>query len=57
LGKPEGRRPLGRLRSRLEDNIIMYVREMGWDVDWFHLVQDRDKWRVLLNTAMNLQIP
>jgi hypothetical protein len=46
VGKPEGRRPLGRPRSRWEDNIMMDLREIGFgDVDWIHLAQDRDRWR------------
>jgi hypothetical protein len=46
VGRPEGRRPLGRLRRRWEDNIKMDVREIGFgDVDWIHLAQDRGRWR------------
>jgi hypothetical protein len=56
--KPEGRRPLGRSRSRWEDNIKMDLREIGFgDVDWIHLAQDRDRWRALVNTVMNLWVP
>jgi hypothetical protein len=55
VGKPEGKRPLGRYRRGCQDNIKMDLREIGWGgVDWIHLVQDRDPWRALLNTAMNL---
>jgi hypothetical protein len=58
VGKPEGRRPLGRPRHKWEDNIGMDLREIGFgDVDWIHLAQDRDKWRALVNTVMNLQVP
>jgi hypothetical protein len=57
VGKPEGRRPLGRPRLRWEDNIKMDFRKMGfWDVDWIDLAQDRDKWRDLVNTVMNLRV-
>jgi hypothetical protein len=53
VGKPEGRRPLGRPRRRWEDNIGMDLREVRFeDVDWIHLAQDRDKWRALVNTVM-----
>jgi hypothetical protein len=58
VGKPEGRRPLGRPRSRWEDNIKMDLREIGfWDVDWVLLTQDRGRWRALVNTVMNLRVP
>jgi hypothetical protein len=58
VGRPEGRRPLGRPRRRWEDNIKMDLREMGFgDVDWIHLARDRDTWRALVNTVMNLQVP
>jgi ribosome biogenesis protein Nip4 len=57
LENPEGERPLGRLKRRWEDNIRMDLREIGWeDVDWIHLVQDRDQWRVVVNTVMNLRV-
>jgi transposase len=55
VGKPEGRRPLGRPRRRWVDNIKMELREIGWGgVD---LAQDRDQWRALVNTVMNLRVP
>jgi hypothetical protein len=58
VGRPEGRRALGRPRRRQEDNIKMDLREIGFgDVDWIHLAQDRDRWRALVNTVMNLQVP
>jgi hypothetical protein len=58
VGKPEGRRPLGRPRRRWVDNIKIVLREIGWDgVDWVSLAQDRDQWRALVNTAMNLRVP
>jgi hypothetical protein len=56
VGKPEG--PLGRPRRRWVDNIKMDLREIGWDgVDWIDLAQDRDQWRVLVNTVINLRVP
>jgi hypothetical protein len=56
VGKPEGKRPFGTLRRRLEDNIKMYLREIGLEgVDWIHLAQKRNRWRALVNTAMNLR--
>jgi hypothetical protein len=54
VGKPEGKRPLGRPRCRWVDNIKMNLREIGW---WIDLAQDRDQWRALVNTVMNLQLP
>jgi hypothetical protein len=57
VGKPEGRRPLGRPRRRWED-IKMGIREVGWrGIDWIDLAQHRDRWRALVNTAMNLRVP
>jgi hypothetical protein len=56
--KPDGKRPLGRSRRRRMDNIKMDLGEIGWDgMDWIELAQDRDQWRVLVNTVMNLRIP
>jgi len=58
VGKPEGRRPLGRPRQRWEDNIRMGVREVGCGcVDWMELGQDRDRWRALVSAVMNLLVP
>jgi hypothetical protein len=58
VGKPEGKRPLGRPKRRCVDNIKIDLREIGWDgMDWIDLVQDRDQWRALLNKVMNLQVP
>jgi hypothetical protein len=58
VGKPEGKRPLGRQRRRWVDNIKTGVREIGWDgVDWIDLAQDRDQWRALVNTVMKLRVP
>jgi hypothetical protein len=58
VGRPEGRRPLGRPRRRWEDNIKIDLREIGFGVvDWIHLAQDRDRWRALVNTVMNLRVP
>jgi hypothetical protein len=57
-GKPEGKRSLGRPRHRWEDNIRMYLSEIGWrGVDWILLVQDRDQWQVLVNIVLNLRVP
>ena len=56
VGKPEGKRPLGRPRRRWEDNIKMDLREVGRG-DWMELAQDRDRWRALVNTVMNFQVP
>jgi hypothetical protein len=58
VGKPEGKRPLGRSRRRLVDNIRMDLGEVGWgDVDWIGLAQDRNRWRALVNSALNLRVP
>jgi hypothetical protein len=55
LGKPQGKKPLGKPRHRLGDNIKMDLLEVGCGcVDWIQLVQDRDRWRALVNTIMNL---
>jgi len=58
VGKPEGKRPLGRPRRRWEDNIKMDLQEVGGDCgDWMELAQDRDRWRALVSTVMNLRVP
>ena len=57
VGKPEGKRPLGRPRRRWEDSIKMDLREVGGVGDWMELAQDRDRWRALVNTVMNLRVP
>jgi len=58
VGEPEGRRPLGRPRSRWEGNIKMDLQEVGYGgMDWIELAQDRDRWRELVNAAMKLQVP
>jgi hypothetical protein len=56
VGRPEGKRPLGRPRCRRVYNIRIGLREIRWeDVDWMHLAHDRDQWRILVNTVMNLK--
>jgi len=58
VGKPEGKRPLGRPRHRWEDNIKMDLQEVGCGgMDWVKLAQDRDRWQALVNAVMNLQVP
>jgi hypothetical protein len=57
-GKPEGKRPLGRPRRRWVDNIKMDLEEVGWGgVDWIGLAQDRNRWRALVNSVLNLRVP
>jgi len=57
VGKPEGKRLLGRSRSKWEDNIMMDLQEVGCgNMDWFELAQDRDRWRALLNALMKLRV-
>jgi hypothetical protein len=58
VGKPEGKRPLGRPRRRWVDNIRVDLGEVGWgDVDWIGLAEDRNRWRALVNSVLNLQVP
>jgi len=57
VGKPEGKRPLGRPRRRWEDNIKMDLREVGVVADWMELAQERDRWWALVNTVMNFRVP
>jgi len=58
VGKPEGRRTLGRPRSRWEDNIRIYLREVGCGcVDWMDLAQDRERWPALVSAVMNFRVP
>jgi hypothetical protein len=57
VGMPERKRPLGRPRGRWVDNIKMDLREIGWNgMDWIDLAQNRDQWRALVNTLMNLRV-
>jgi len=57
VGKPWGRRPLGRPKHRWEDNIQMVLQEVGCGgMDWIKLAQDRDRWQALVNAVMNLQV-
>ena len=58
VGKPEGKRPLGRPRRRWENNIKMDLREVRRGCgDWMELVQERDRWRTLVSTVMNFRVP
>jgi hypothetical protein len=57
VGKPKGKRPLGRPRRRWVDSIKIDLREIGWDgLDWIDLLQGRGQWRALVNTVMNLRV-
>jgi len=58
LGKPEGKRPLGRPRRRWEDNIKMDLQEVGCGgMDWIELAQDRDRWWAFVSVVMNIRVP
>ena len=58
MGKPEGKRPLGRPKRRWDDNIKLDLQEVGCgSMDWIELAQVRDSWRALVNTVMNLRVP
>jgi hypothetical protein len=57
VGRPEGRRPLGRPRHRWEDNIKRDFQAVGWGMDWIELTQDKDRWRAVMNAVMNLRVP
>jgi hypothetical protein len=57
VGKPEGKRPLGRPRHRWEDNIKLDLRDIGWGgMDWIDMDLDWDQWRAIVNTVMNLRV-
>jgi hypothetical protein len=58
VGRPEGRRPLGRPKRTWEDIIKMGLQEVGWEgVDWIDMAQDRDRWRSVVSAVMNLRVP
>jgi hypothetical protein len=58
VGKPKGKRPLGRPRRRWVDNIRLDLGEVGWgSVDWIGVAQDRNRWRALVNSVLNLRVP
>ena len=58
MGKPEGKGPIGRLRRRWEDNIMMDLQEVGCGgMDWIELAPDRDRWQALVNAVINLRVP
>jgi len=58
VGKPEGKRPLGRPRHRWEDNIKIDLQEVGCGgMDWIELAQGRDRWRAIVNAIINFQVP
>jgi hypothetical protein len=58
VGKPEGKRPLGRARRRWVHNIRMDLGEVGWgDVDWIGLAQNMNRWRAVVNSVLNLRVP
>jgi hypothetical protein len=58
VGKPEGKRPLGRSRHRWVDSVKLDLREIGWDsVEWIDVAQGREQWRALVNWVLNLRVP
>jgi hypothetical protein len=58
VGKPDGKRPLARAGRKWVDNLKMDLREMEWDaVEWIDMAHDRDQWRALVNTVLNLRVP
>ena len=58
MGKPEGKRPLGRPRRKWDADIKLYLQEMGFGgMDWIELAQDRNRWREVVNAGMNLRVP
>ena len=57
MGKPKGKRPLGRPRRRWDDNIKIDLQEAWGGVDWMELAQDKDRWRALVNMVMNFRVP
>jgi hypothetical protein len=57
VGRPEGRRQLGRPRRRWENNIKMDLQEVGWGMDWIELAQGRNRWGAVVNAVLNLRVP
>jgi hypothetical protein len=58
VGKPEGKRPIGRPKHKLEDNIKIHLQKVGYEsVEWIDLAQDKDRWRVLVNAEMKIRFP
>jgi len=55
--KPEENRPLGRPRRKWKDNIKIDLQEVGWDIDWIDLAQDRDTWQAIVNTVIHFRVP